>query len=318
MGRKEEVMRSYYEKAPHFAGLLNGWLFRGKEKILPGQVLPVDSRYTASSGKDRRRYYRSRCRDIVKKVENLHLRLIIGMELQTYVDYAMPVRIMDYDAVSYGRQLEELRADHKAEKDLPEKSFLSGVRRADKLVPVLTLVLYLGEKEWDAPGSLHGLLDFSEIPEGFRPYIENYSVHVLDVMHTSDERLREFPREIACMFLMLKYQKDKKKLRELLGDLKLFENVEPEVFKTVWDYTGERTALEIREKTEDENEKEETNMFQAFRELLEDSRLEGEEHAYARTDKLTLLLMEEERYDDLKRSARDREYREELFRAYGI
>ncbi len=44
---------------------------------------------------------------------------------------------------------------------------------------------------------------------------KNCTVHVLDVCHTPDERLLEFPEEIACMFLAIKYAKDKKKLAEL-------------------------------------------------------------------------------------------------------
>ena len=51
---------------------------------------------------------------------------------------------------------------------------------------------------------MHDLLDFSEIPHELRDYVPDYPIHVLDVCHTADERLLEFPKDLASMFLMIK------------------------------------------------------------------------------------------------------------------
>lgn len=271
MGRKEEPIIEYCEKSHNFAGLLNGWMFKGEKRILPGQVHSVNSRYTGKSGTGRTSRYRTRYRDIVKQIDGARIRIIVGTELQSYIDYSMPVRVMDYDAVEYKRQAAVIRQKHK-EKN-PERVFLSDLQKTDRLLPVLTLVLYLGTKPWDSAGNLHEILDFTKLPEELIRYIPDYPVYVLDICHEPDERLLEFPRDIACMFLILKYQKDKKKLQEVLEKVEAFRCVDGEMYDAVWTYTNERRLLELKEQAEDGNGG--VNMCQAIREMVKDARMEG-------------------------------------------
>jgi len=271
MGRKEEPIIEYCEKPHNFAGLLNGWMFKGQKRIFPDQVHTVDSRYTGKSSSGRFVRYRTRHRDIVKQIEGAYIRILIGAEIQSYIDYAMPVRVMDYDAMEYKRQTAALRQKHKTEH--PKQVFLSDMQKTDSLIPVLTLVLYLGTEIWDSAKNLHALLDFSKLPEELKRYIPDYPVYVLDICHESDERLLEFPQNIACMFLLLKYQKDKEKLLEVLENVKAFQSVDREMYDAVWTYTNERKLLELREQLEDENGG--VNMCQAIRELVKDAQMEG-------------------------------------------
>lgn len=52
-------------------------------------------------------------RDILKGED-----LLIGLENQSAVYYAMPVRIMGYDFLGYEEQLKKLRKEHRRKKDL--------------------------------------------------------------------------------------------------------------------------------------------------------------------------------------------------------
>lgn len=321
MGKKEEPMIHYYENEKHFAELLNGWLFEGQEEILPEQIHTAVSRYTAKSGKGRRVRYRTRYRDIVKKVDGFQVRLILGIEIQSYVDYAMPVRIMDYDVVEYGRQVSSIRYEHSHRN--PKKVYLSGLQKTDRLTPVLTLVLYLGEEKWDASENLHGILDFDKVPEKLKKYIPDYPVYVLDVYHTADERLMEFPGDMACMFLILKYQKDKEKLLKIIEDVPEFQHVDEELYDTVWTYTNSKEFLTLKDRISEEGG---LNMCQAIRELVAEVRAEGKVEGKAegktegmeRVNKLIICLSAENRFQDLARAARDAAYQNELFQFYGI
>lgn len=310
MGRKEEPMIEFYEKRQHFAELMNGWLFGGQEEISPEQVRSMNSRYTAKSGKGYRRRYRSRYRDVIKRIEGSQIHLILGTEIQSYIDYAMPVRIMDYDAVEYSAQISDILQKNRREN--PKQVNLSAIEKTDLLTPILTFVLYLGEEPWDAANNLHNILDFSKVPEKLKQYIPDYPFRVLDVCHTLDERLLEFPDDIACMFLILKYQKDKKKLLEVVERFQMFQNVSEDAYDAVWTYTNERKLLEIKDKSQEENGG--VNVCQAIRELVEDGKNEG----INRVNQLILFLSAENRFDDLEKAARDVEYQRELFRVYGI
>ena len=57
---------------------------------------------------------------------------------------------------------------------------------------------------------------FFRSPERFKTYIPDYQIHVLDVCHTPDDRLLEFPKDIATMFLTIKYRDNLPTLKKVL------------------------------------------------------------------------------------------------------
>lgn len=271
MGRKEEPIIAYCEKPHNFADLLNGWMFGGRREISQEQIHSMNCRYTGRSGKGRSARYRTRYRDIIKQIDGANIRIIIGTELQSYIDYAMPVRIMDYDSMEYKNQTAAIRQRYREQNS--GSVFMSDMKKEDRLTPVLTLVLYLGTEVWDSAKNLHEILDFTNLPDELKKYVPDYPVHVLDICHESDERLMEFPRNFACMFLILKYQRNKKKLFEVLENMEDFRSVDEEMYDAVWTYTNERKLLELKEQAV--NEKGEVNMCEAIRELVRDAEKEG-------------------------------------------
>ena len=45
-------------------------------------------------------------------------------------------------------------------------------------MPVITLVLYCGDRPWDGAERLHEMLDFEGFPEKLKGYVEDYSIHI--------------------------------------------------------------------------------------------------------------------------------------------
>lgn len=117
-----------------------------------------------------------------------------------------------------------------------------------------TLVLYLGTKPWDAADNLHDILDFSNISAEWKEYIQNYKIHVLDICHTPDERLLEFPDKIACMFLAIKHAGNKQRLSELINMFPFFHNLDEDTYDTIWNYVGNPKMLEIKKELETKKE----------------------------------------------------------------
>ena len=161
-----------------------------------------------------------------------------------YVDYAMPLRVMDSDMLSYVHQKKAISKEHMKRRDLKQDEYLSRFSKQDRLLPVITLVLYCGEKPWDGARCLHEMLELSGLPEELKAYVENYSIHILDVCHTPDDRLREFPAELCFLLMCIKYAKDKEAF------LRLTERAEASVvsedtYETIAEYLGEPELLEI-------------------------------------------------------------------------
>ena len=72
----------------------------------------------------------------------------------------MPVRTMLYDALEYTGQIQRIAAKHKQYREFGTTNgeYLSGFYKNDRLLPVITLVIYFGPDEWDAPVSLHEMM----------------------------------------------------------------------------------------------------------------------------------------------------------------
>ena len=156
---------------------------------------------------------------------------------------------------------------------------MSPIAKTDLLIPVITLVLYMGESPWDAADNLHEILDFSGVTDEWKDYIQNYKIHVLDICHTSDERLMEFPENIACMFLAIKHAGNKEKLSELTKKLPHFQQLDEETYDTIWNYVGNKQMLKMKKASE--TEKGGIDMRCAIDEIYEDGLAEGEKRGIA-------------------------------------
>ncbi len=142
--------------------------------------------------------------------------VLLGIENQTDVHYAMPVRNMLYDALQYNKQIVEISANHHRQKDYSEYNsthrtaeFLSGFHKNDKLLPVITLVLFFNSGEWDGPRSLLEMMEISD--PTVQKYIQNYQLNLINPKEISDNDLEKFHSSLREVLGCIKYSKDKNK-----------------------------------------------------------------------------------------------------------
>lgn len=272
MGAAENKWLRYLDDPARFAGLVNGWLMAGREEFHAPDVKMEDRRLDqigeGGGGKSVR--LSSRYRDLAVRIGNCRYRLIVGTELSTYVDYQAPARALDYDSLEYQRQIRKLAYRHRQDNDLSGDGRFSGLSKEDRLIPVLDLYLYTGTKKWDGPTCLHDMLQMEGLPEAIRGYVEDYRVHLLDVGHTPDDRLLQFPEELAAIFLFIKYQKSKRRLGEIVEHMPVFRHMSRAGFDLVNSQTN--MPVLVRKRREEE---ETLDMCQAIREMIEEGKAEG-------------------------------------------
>ena len=75
-------------------------------------------------------------------------------------------------------------------------------------LPVVTLVLYYGEEDWDGPTCLHDMLD---IPEEIKKYINDYQLNIIQV---KDNNLQLHNQNNKDLFEIMSIIYDIKKSRE--------------------------------------------------------------------------------------------------------
>ena len=106
--KPDTVLKNYWNNNEQFADLFNSVLFEGKQIIKPDELEDIDTE--ESSVLEHREYAESikASRDnikIRKKSTLLGVELVmLGLESQEHVHYAMPMRIMGYDYGSYKKQ----------------------------------------------------------------------------------------------------------------------------------------------------------------------------------------------------------------------
>ena len=217
MGNADVVTKEYMRDNTVFADAVNYLLYQGEAVIDPKKLQERDATELAvlfepdqkEGEKGKNLETRQKFRDVLKRTVIMTY-LIFGIENQTDIHYAMPVRNMIYDALQYGKQVSETTARHKKEKDWENtQEYLSGFRKTDKLLPVITLVLYFGTTPWDGPESLHEMLT---IPDPrLVPYIQDYKIHLIDPARLTEKDLEKFQSSLREVLGCIKYSSDKEK-----------------------------------------------------------------------------------------------------------
>lgn len=252
MGKNDIYMKRWLSDKERFTDLINGSMFQGR-KVFSPETLRVENtdQGMVLKNSDGRRITIQRYRDIAMSAEDGTRIVILACENQEEVHYAMPVRGMLYDALTYAEQVLNIRQERREKKDLKGNAeFLSGLKRSDLLHPVITVVLYYGEEEWDGKKELHGLLGMDrEEYKLLKKYVPNYRINLIDPRQL--ENLDCFQTDLQIVFGMLKYRKSKSGLKKYVNsNREYFSNIDTDSYNAVRAILGsERGLKEIKQKS---------------------------------------------------------------------
>ena len=143
MRETNNLIQQFFSDNERFADLVN--VYVGKDLLNASDLSEKDSQVIAKAGKEQKITTSGKYRDIIRKAAIGMDFILIGIENQTEVNYAMPIRTLMYNAMSYDEQLRNIIKQNKRRKGLTSAEFLGGFRREDKVVPVFTIVLYRPE-----------------------------------------------------------------------------------------------------------------------------------------------------------------------------
>ena len=268
MGTVDIVTKEYMRENAIFADAFNYLIYGGKKVIDPAGLTEVDTATSAVGKKDALQKYRDVLKAAVIKQDEKMSYVLLGVENQTDVHYAMPVRNAIY-ALQYGKQVSDIAAGHRrSQKDYSGKTggeYLSGFLKEDHIKPVITLVIHFGAEEWDGPLSLHEMMPIRD--KEILSYVENYRIHLIDPAKLTEEELNKFSTSMREVMGYIKYSNNKEKLLDFLrtDTHKSIEMNAARVIKTIT-----KTPIKISE------EKEGIEMCQAIEELIAESEARGE------------------------------------------
>lgn len=276
MGLADTVTKAYMKENTVFADAFNYLIYGGKAVVNPAQLQELDTTEIAlpfgaqnenkTQPDDAVQKYRDVLKSAVIKQDGEAAYILLGIENQTDIHYAMPVRNIIYDALQYGKQVADIAAKHRTDgsKGHSRGEYLSGFYKDDKIIPVITLVLHFGANEWDGPLSLHEMMAVKN--ESLLNFVQDYQIHLIDPAKLSKEDLEKFSTSLREVIGYIKYSKDKKRLTEFLTDnpRMLMEANAARVIKAVTN-----TPLDIPEDAEV------IDVCKAVEDMMNESKAEG-------------------------------------------
>ena len=270
LGKIDTITKEYMKDPVIFADMFNKFLYHGKQVIRPESLIEMDStEIVVPYGEGKAGVPAQKYRDVLKlmKTDGNIAYCILGCEDQGAIHYAMPVKNMLYDSMQFARQVTKAAKSHRQEKEHKPTSdeFLSGFYKTDRLIPVVTLVIYWGPDRWDGPLTLKEM--YAEADDAVMQYVPDYKINLIAPEQMSDDEIKEFQTSLKEVMLYIKYSKDKNKLQKVTQADESFQNLDRQAAEVI--------NVTTNSKLKYPEGKEKIDMCLALEEMRMDSKREG-------------------------------------------
>lgn len=221
-GKPDVRLKEFFRYNEYFADLFNECLFGGEEVIKPDDLQEADTDVAGTVSKNSLSQDYEKALDVVKKSAYGIDFVVLGLENQNKIHYAMPLRVMQGDVLLYLKELNEIKKKHEKEDYETSDEFLSRIMKNDRLHPVITLCVYYGDQEWDGPKCLK---DMFKIPAKMKNFISDYKMNLIEVRESG--KLKFSNPQVNAVFEILRklYENDYNYIIEKYANVKLDPDV---------------------------------------------------------------------------------------------
>ncbi|MBU5477850.1 Rpn family recombination-promoting nuclease/putative transposase [Eubacterium sp. MSJ-13] len=256
MGKVDIATKQYMSHRDIIADAFNFYIYDGRQVIKPERLQKIDTAEIALPYGNDADTAVQKLRDNLMlwtmAMDDKAMYVVLGIENQDKVHYAMAVKNMLYDALQYAKQVEESKRSYRDKSKertvkLNSEEFLSGLKRDDKLMPVITLVIYFGDKDWDGAKSIHEMLSVDD--DEILSYIPDYKINLIEPAKISDDEFDKFQTDLGTIIQFIKHQSDED--GSWIKGKKRFEHVEREAVELINLITGSKFAGNHKEEVVD-------------------------------------------------------------------
>lgn len=274
MGKLDILTKEYISDKDRFAELFNHFVFNGDKVVNPNHLIDEDT--TEIETDVEKSILLQKYRDNIKLLKSMTdgkmKMLLLGVENQTHINYAMPVRVMEYDAIAYNKQVKQLSDLAKKDKvTFPEFKYVSGIPKDSKLIPVITLVVYWKADPWDGPRTLFEMFDKDAV-DLYGKYIEDYKMNLICPNEMTETELLTLKTDLQEVMSVIKYSNNAEKFDETISNNQRFKSVDRKTVALINEATGANIPYS--------EEEEKVNMCKAIEEIKEQKEKEAIVKAY--------------------------------------
>lgn len=280
MGKVDIATKQYMSHRDVIADVFNFYIYDGRQVIKPEKLQKIDTAEVALPYGNDAEIAVQKLRDNIMlwtmAMDDKAAYAVLGIENQDKIHYAMAVKNMLYDALQYAKQVEEAKRLYrnglnKKRIKLNSEEFLSGLKKADRLMPVITLVVYFGDKDWDGAKSIHEMLSVDD--DELLSYVPNYKINLIEPAKISDEDYDKFKTDVGSVLQFIKHQSDED--GSWIKGKTRFKHVEKEAVELINLITGSKITGEDKEEVVDMCRAWENSINNAMREGMREGELKG-------------------------------------------
>lgn len=280
MGKVDIATKQYMSHRDVIADVFNFYIYDGRQVIKSEKLQKIDTAEVALPYGNDAEIAVQKLRDNIMlwtmAMDDKAAYAVLGIENQDKIHYAMAVKNMLYDALQYAKQVEEAKRSYrnglnKKRIKLNSEEFLSGLKKADRLMPVITLVVYFGDKDWDGAKSIHEMLSVDD--DELLSYVPNYKINLIEPAKISDEDYDKFKTDVGSVLQFIKHQSDED--GSWIKGKTRFKHVEKEAVELINLITGSKITGEEKEEVVDMCRAWENSINNAMREGMREGELKG-------------------------------------------
>ena len=214
MGEPNNALKAYVNRPDRIRDLLEYYL---------GEKLPEDWQRQEISGfvtvRNSKGKLTFRERDFLGKACAWGFHFQLGLENQDSVNLIYPWRLMEWDCLAYGKEIEEIKEKNSAgeEKYGTEDDFKYHYKKEDRLEPILNLMLYWGRKAWDRPKTLRDMMtDTRQLPGKLGRLTGNYNVHIISMRFIPEDSLQKMDSDLKYVLGIMKCTASRKRYEKFI------------------------------------------------------------------------------------------------------
>lgn len=319
MGDADISVKNFIKLRSVFAQLFSEGVYHGEVKIDPDKLQELDTvNQETIKLADGQLKNLERLRDTQRITmlfdKKMAFQIIMGVEEQTGVNYYMPVRCMELDALSYSYQCRQISEDAKENQTI--KKYSDGVPKGTKIIPTVTLVFYVGKEPWDGPLSVYDMLDIPEEKKAWaRKTMPDYRMNLIDARYMKEEEVERFSGDLKAFLLLLRDRIDRQRAKGVVA-------MHRETWYAVSAIKNDKRYIEYMDSIAEKEPSGGVDMDAALDYLLEEGReegrKEGRKEGSAKVNRLGILLTAAGRSEDFLKSLEDQTLQTQLFIEFGL
>lgn len=246
MGRIDIAAKALVSHPEVFADIFNRRLHGGEPVIRPEDLRPLDSHLVFTGGAKNLGVTRIRdlARLLVARTDGRKVMAILGVENQSISSRRMVVRVMLYDAMQYDAQF---RSRQPAEEGSAEghrvkgAAIVNGAGEMNRIVPVLTEVVFYGSGAWEGPLTLRELMP--DAPPELLKFVPDIRLHLTQPAQLTDAEVSQYRSDFGAVMGCLRASGDKESLTRLVHEDSRFRHLHPDAARVIEECTSLRLKL---------------------------------------------------------------------------